>query len=149
MNKISILALLLLSFALTVSAQEKAVQLQSFIADIVTVSDEKLDVSEPIAPLAELLRSKSDTSLLLNKEGMVEGLSLLESYRFAIIVVGNHTIVKITDKNDIRQSGAWGTKVPKGVALIQRSGVLTEKNDYINNLIGVPDNQKRFLFLFK
>ncbi|WP_430822052.1 hypothetical protein [Carboxylicivirga caseinilyticus] len=39
--------------------------------------------------------------------------------------------------------------MPKGKGFIQRSDEMTEKEDYINNIIGTPNAQRRTVFLFK
>ena len=63
------------------------------------------------------------------------------------IIVANHTVIKITDFNDCKPSASWGTCMPMAEGYIKK-GVLQHEKDYCNNIIGLPDNQKRTLYLF-
>ena len=145
----SFLLLFLLASAMFVSADEKTTQLQSFLSEVITVNDDQLSGTQPIGDLAEILTGKAEKVIVLTKENIVSGFEDAKNYKHALIIVGRHTLVKITDLNDCRASGAWGTCMPKGKALIQKSGVFSEKEDYINNLIGIPDGQTRKLFLLQ
>ena len=56
-------------------------------------------------------------------------------------------IVKVTDMNNKVISGSWCCRIPFGEGYIQK-GELTFKLDYLNNIIGIPDSQRRMIFLF-
>ena len=48
---------------------------------------------------------------------------------------------------DCIQSGSWGACMPYAKGYIKK-GSLIEKEDYINNIIGIPDSQLRKVYLF-
>ena len=149
MNKIVFSFLFVIAMSTTVMANEKASQLKSFLSEIITISEDQVSGAEPIGQLDEILIEKADKTVDLTKESIVENLNNAKNYKHFVILVGRHTIVKITNLDDCRASGAWGTCMPMGTALIQKSGVFSEKTDYINNLIGIPDEQERKMFFFK
>jgi len=130
------------------SQQSKTEILQSFLGDVISLDAASINTSEPLVSVSELAAGKADKSIEITKENIKSALATAKSYKTSIIIVGRHTIVKITDHADCVQSGAWGTCMPKGVGYIQKSGDLNKKEGYINNIIGIPDGQKRMLYLF-
>ena len=76
------------------------------------------------------------------------GSALLEAQgKTCIIIVENHTIVKFSDIKKCNYSGSWGMCMPYGEGYIQNGG-LKSTNDFINNIIGKPDAQKRVMYIF-
>ena len=59
----------------------------------------------------------------------------------------NHTIVKFSDLKKCSQLNSWGACMPYGEGYISNGG-LKGINDYIYNIIGKPDAQKRVMFVF-
>jgi len=129
--------------------QSKVETLQSFLGGALTLDSETINQNEPIASVVELAQKNAAKSIELSKENMESSLAEARNYKTCIIAAGKYTIVKITDHNDCTQSNAWATCMPQGVGYIQKSGELNSKEGYINNIIGIPDTQKRTLFLFK
>ncbi len=147
--KTTITFLLALIFASGVFAQDKAETLKTFLSGVMTINPATLDKGEPLISVAALADSLADQSMQLTKDNIGEALKEAANYANTIIIVHPHTIVRITDLNDCRQSGAWKTCMPMGKGYIQKQGTLHEKQDYINNIIGVPDGQSRTIYFFK
>ena len=149
--KIKTIALACLVFlaAQSFAQQSKVETLQSFLGDVISLDASTINTGEPLVTVSELAAGKAAKSIEITKENIESALATAKSYKTSIIIVGRHTIVKITDLDDCTQSGAWGTCMPKGVGYIQKSGELNKKEGYINNIIGIPDGQKRMLYLFK
>ena len=83
-----------------------------------------------------------------SKYNIQSAIDEIAKYKHALIIVGRHTIAKITDAPNCKESGSWGACMPFGAGLIQKSGVLEPREDYINYIIGTPDSQERILYLF-
>ncbi len=132
----------------TFAQQTKIEILQNFLGNLVTIDAKTANQGEPLVTVSELVAAKAAKTIELTKENIKPALETAKGYKTALIIVGRHTIVKITGFDDCIQSGAWGTCMPKGFGYIQKSGQLIEKANYINNIIGVPDGQKRVMYLF-
>lgn len=130
-------------------AESKADVLQKFVQDFVAIDASQLTSAEPIAQLATILLEKADKSISISKSTISEALAEGKNFSKVIIVVGKHTVIIVENFDDCKQSGAWGACMPLGTSLIQKSGSFTQKEDYINNLMGIPDTQERKMFLFK
>ena len=149
--KIQTIALTCLVFlaAQSFAQQSKVEVLQSFLGDVIVLDANSVNEQEPLITVSELAAEKAAKSIEITKENIESALTEAKSYKTSIIIVGRHTIVKITDLDDCVQSGVWGTCMPKGIGYIQKTGALNEKEGYINNIIGIPDGQERTLFLFE
>lgn len=149
MKKILFATLLLVFCLTTTQAQEsKPEKLQNLVKGKVEVKIDNLDKSFPIVSFNAIASEKADEVIELSKDNMKEALTKAKNYSACVITVGKHTIAVVTDLKDCVASGAWGQCMPKGKGLIQKNG-MREKEGYINNIIGVPDGQKRKMFLFK
>jgi len=149
-NLIKIIGITLAFFLIcSCSHNKKQKDVKNFVNNIVTIDPEEVSGSQPISKLSAVAEQKANKTIALNKENIGQALEEAKSYNKALIVVGTHTLIKIKDFDDCKKSTAWGTCMPKGVALIQKSGNFEKKTDYINNLIGLPDGQERKMFLFK
>ncbi len=136
-------------FATPAFAQQNKVEtLKGFLNGIIVLDENVVSEQEPIADIAKLAAKTAVKSIELTKENIATALNEAKSYKNCLIITGSHTIAKITDHNDCTQSGAWGACMPAGAGYIQKSGVLNQTEGYINNIIGVPDGQKRTLYLF-
>ena len=123
-------------------------RLQEFLGNSITIDTATVNKNEPIATVSELAASSAAKSIEINKDNIASALLEAKEYNTCLIIVDNHTIVKITDLTDCIQSGGWATCMPKGTGYIQRKGALNKEEGYINNIIGIPDDKKRTLFLF-
>jgi hypothetical protein len=149
-NYLSLLLLLtILCFALSCSQNKKPEKLKGIVDNIIQIDPDELSGSEPISRLAIIVAEKADKTISLNKTNMAESINEARKYNKVLIIVGTHTMVKIKDLNDCQKSTAWGACMPKGVCLTQKNGDFEKETDYINNLIGKPDNQIRTMYLIK
>ncbi|MGV8827286.1 MAG: hypothetical protein ACWA6U_03095 [Breznakibacter sp.] len=106
-----------------------------------------MDSRQPIYAIASLAKRDADKTINLEPENIAKALEEAKNYEGAIIIVGNHTVVKITDFNDCKKSSSWKTNMPYGKGFVQNKG-LNKCSDYLNQLIGQPDKQERVLYLF-
>ncbi|MBI9063726.1 MAG: hypothetical protein JEZ14_17225 [Marinilabiliaceae bacterium] len=149
MKKLNLLlAALVLVVSTSLNAQSKVETLTEFLNGIISFENTAQNAGTPISTIKELASAQADKTIDLTKANVKEVLAQAKDYHFVVITVGTHTIVRITDLNDCIQSGSWGTCMPMGEGYIQKSG-LTNKNDYINNIIGIPNTQERKVYFFK
>ena len=118
-----------------------------FNGDILNLDDSLKESRQPIKAIASLAKRDAEKIINLQPANIAQALEEAKSYAEAIIIVGNHTVVKITDFNDCKKSSSWKTNMPYGKGYVQNKG-LNKCADYINQLIGQPDNQSRVLYLF-
>lgn len=102
----------------------------------------------PIVAFSELAENMAGEVIALDKNNVANALEKAKNFSKAVVVVENHTIVKVTSFEDCQQSGSWGGCMPKGEGFIKKGG-LNYQNDYINNIIGVPSAKQVTLYLFK
>lgn len=133
------------------SAQDKtkAQILQSFLNGVITFNAADINQHEPLISIRELAAEKAGKKISLTKDNIESALKEIGNYSNAIIIVGKHTIVKITDASDCQASGSWGACMPMGDGYVQKAGHLISHENYINFIIGIPDSQERTLYLFK
>lgn len=146
--KNTIILFLLLAIGIYANGQTNAETLKTFLADVISFENVKLDANRPISKIRQLASMQADTLIILTKENASETLKIAKNYQHCVIFTGSHTIVRVTDIDNCIQSGSWKSCMPYGEGYIQRAE-MTKKVDYINNIIGIPDSQKRGLFLFK
>jgi len=108
---------------------------------------ENKEYKTPIKTIKEFAISNAKKSIKLTKKNIKTSLIKAQDYKHCVIIVGVHTIVKISDLKNCKQSGSWGTCMPHAEGYIKKGG-LQYKKDYINNIIGLPDTQERTMYLF-
>lgn len=141
--------LIVLGIIFRMNAQDSnALVLHDFLSGIVSLDTINLNQQEPLVDFKAIADPIAEKSMELTKETIVLALEEMSKYKYAIILVGMHSLIKITDPGNCKQSGSWGVCIPFGAGLIQQKGVLSQQEDYINNLIGIPDNQTRMLYFF-
>ena len=113
-----------------------------------TRSLDRVDSKNVISDFATEAKLVANKTMDLNVESMADFLGLGKAYSHGIIIVGNHTIVRIDDFKNCKQSSAWAACMPFGEGYIKK-GDLEFKKEYINNIIGRPDKQSRVGYLFK
>jgi len=125
--------------------KEKPNTVSLFLADVQSIL---LDTNKnPIVTFSELAKDISEKNIRLKKNNIASALEEAKEYSNGVIVVENHTIVKLISFDDCQKSGSWGVCMPKGEGFIKK-GNLNYKSDYINNIIGTPSSKKVTLFLF-
>ncbi len=130
------------------SQEHKPELIMNLTEGVISVDLTELNESSPISSINKLAYEQAVKSIVLTKDNIAESLNEAKSYKSFIVTVGVHTIVVVNDFSKSIMSGSWGTRMPWGKGYIQK-GTLNYKEDYINNLIGVPDMQRRMMFLFK
>ncbi|HHN47839.1 MAG TPA: hypothetical protein ENN08_02720 [Bacteroidales bacterium] len=148
-TKTILIASLLFFTAQALAQQTKEEILKQFLHGIVQVNEAISNHPEPVAGIAELAIDQASKSIEFTKENIASVLAEARNYKNIIIITGKHTIVKVTDLDKCIQSGAWGVCMPEGAGYVQKSGKLNKMEGYINNIIGLPDAQKRTAFFFE
>ncbi len=119
---------------------------KDFISD--PSSLEQLDTNKPLAYLQAVAAAQANKTVSFSKANINEVFEIAKEYKGCIIITGNHTAVKLESLDDCKQSGSWGACMPKGTGYIKK-GKLVKQEDYINNIIGRPDDQERVAYFFK
>ncbi|PPK94482.1 MULTISPECIES: hypothetical protein [Nonlabens] len=83
----------------------------------------------------------------ISKENFGEALKKATDFKYIFITVENHTVVKIDDVSKCKPSGSWATCVPYAQGYIKKGDMIYQE-DYANNIIGLPNDQKRTMYLF-
>jgi hypothetical protein len=145
--KKSLILYCLLALGFYTNAQTNAETLKGFLGDIISFKEVTLDAKRPMTKIRQLASVQADTLYVLTPANAEEVFKEAANYKHCIVFTGSHTVVRVTDFEKRIASGAWKTKMPYGEGYIQRDE-MSKKTDYINNIIGVPGNQKRVVFLF-
>lgn len=116
-----------------------------FLKDISSIED--IENENPIVLFKEEAENIAERTISLSKDNIVDVLEKAKNYKYCVITIEDHTIIKITDLEDCTQSGSWGACMPYAKGYIKK-GDLEFQEDYINNIIGMPDSQERTVFLF-
>ncbi|WP_282037787.1 hypothetical protein [Saccharicrinis aurantiacus] len=144
---LSVLAIMCIAISINAQSAKDEV-IAEFVKGAVSFEAAELSKNSPISSFNKKASEQASKSIVLTKENVKESLNEAKTYSSCFITVGVHTIVKVTDFEKTIMSGSWGTEMPFGEGYIQK-GELVNKQDYINNIIGIPDTQRRMMFLFK
>lgn len=129
----------------SVEATKQEVQTaKEFLEDLSSIKN----LDEPIRAYLKGAEKTANFKNKFTKSNAEEMLSKAREYSDAVIVVEDHTVVKVTNLADCQESLSWGACMPMGEGFIKKNGKLIEQKDYINNIIGLPDNSKRTIFFF-
>lgn len=148
MKYVSILSLLILIFSCTSEKKDNKTEsalVSNFLTDVTSL--DSIQGTNPIEVFSEEASSMADLQMNFSKDSIADVLAKMKNFKHSVVVTGNHTIVKVIDPEDCSQSGSWGACMPMAEGYIKK-GDLNYKKDYINNIIGTPDDQKRVVFLF-
>jgi hypothetical protein len=144
---LTITAVFIMCFAQMHAQNAKVETLQEFLKGILTLEQGNINLQEPIASVNVIAAKNAGKTIVLTKGNIGEALQEAQQYKNNLITVDDHTIVKITDFSKCSPSGLWGTCMPYGEDYIQKGEFISMK-DYINYIIGRPDDQIRTLYLF-
>ena len=148
MKKFTIL--LIMACTLSSLAQNtKITVLEQFLSDVINFDGKAFNEEQPIISISELAQDNAAEIIEITQESMKLALIEAKSFKHCLIIVEHHTVTRIIDHEDCSPSGCWHACMPLSKAYIQKSGVLNEKKDYLKNLIGRHDSQKRTMYLFK
>lgn len=117
-----------------------------FVKDVKSLENYKRH--DAFKQISEIAKTEASKKIIITKSSIKSLLEEAKDYKFCIIFVADHTIVKVTDFYDCKQSGSWGACMPKGEGFVIK-GKWNYKNDFINNIISLADNQSRVAYLYK
>ncbi len=147
-NTTLFIAALFMLCVTNVFAQESNADIvRSFLNNIPAAATANISTKTPVASLQDFITKNSVKAIILEKGNMQEALNSGKQFTSGIIVVGEHTFVKITDFTKCTVSASWSACVPFGEGIIKK-GQLIHTSGPINNIIGRPDTQGRTLYLF-
>lgn len=152
MKKIALLLLVLITLFACNSensgssdTEQNSNMVLDFLKDISSIED--IENENPIVLFKEEAENIAKKTISLSKDNIVDVLEKAKNYKYCVITIEDHTIIKITDLEDCTQSGSWGACMPYAKGYIKK-GDLEFQEDYINNIIGMPDSQEKTVFLF-
>lgn len=116
-----------------------------FLNDITNL--ESSDSKTVIADFKNAVTTLAVDEIAFTKENIQSILDLAKKRKHCVIITGNHTIVKIKDINDCKPSGSWSACMPSSVGYVKK-GTLKKQDNYLNYIIGTPDNQERIAYFF-
>lgn len=119
--------------------------LSTFIENPGNLKD--VEVKSPIEKIKTAAEESAVKVVALTKDNVEEVLEEAKEHSHVLISTGDHTLVLIDDMEDCKTSGSWEACMPHAEGYIQRGG-LEYQDDYINNIIGKPDEQERLVFFF-
>lgn len=114
-----------------------------FLADLSSLQD----VDDPINTFIEGAENAAAKRVAFTKDAANELVQEARTYAHAVIVVEDHTVIMLRNLDDCQKSLSWDCCMPMGEGYIKK-GDLVYQEDYINNIIGMPDNKKRIIYFF-
>lgn len=131
------------------STGSEHVQKQSVALNFAKDPSSLLNVEgNPVEVLIEDAQESADRSLTFYVGNAERALSVAKGFEYAIVVIGKHTVVKIVSYEDCTNSGSWGICMPLAEGYVRRRGNMEPVGDYMNNIVGTPDDQDRKIYLF-
>lgn len=128
------------------SEQAKSKEVQAVLENIDAVKSFE-NGAKVISDFQDKANSQANEVINLRKSNIAAFFEKAKYFEHCIITVGEHTILKVTDLEDCQTSGSWAACLPLAEGYIRSNGWVYKK-DYANQLIGTPDDQKRFAYLF-
>ena len=116
-----------------------------FLSDVKSLESDTN--TNPIVAFKELAEEMAKDKMVISKKNIKKVLIKSKEYSNCVIVTGNHTIVKIISFENCQESGSWKAFMPSVEGFIKK-GKLNFKKDFMNNVIGIPDNQERLAYFF-
>lgn len=149
MKNIVFSALVVLVFVACQSKGKKTgnPELANVATDFVHNTESLTHVSDPIGSFSAGAFIAAVESYSLDKDNAKLMLAKVESFESTVIVVEDHTIVLVVKGGECQQSASWGACMPYVRGYIKK-GELIQQEDFANNIIGRPDNQKRTIYFF-
>ena len=117
----------------------------NFLNDVRSLEDD--DSINPITSFQEAADHLAAKVMSVNKDNIEAFLEEAKKYKQCVITTADHTIVKIDDPGNCKPSGSWGACMPYAKGYIKK-GELDFQEDYMNYIIGLPDEQERTAYLF-
>lgn len=141
--------ILLVACSLSSQAQNaKITVLKQFLSDLINFDGKAFNEEQPIISISQMAHNNAAEIIKITRENIKLALIEAKSFKHCLIISEHHTLIRIVDNEDCSPSYLWGTCMPLSRAYIQKNGVFDEKKDYLKNVIGRPDSQKRTMYLF-
>ena len=143
--------IIILSMACSLSSQAqntKITVLKQFLSDLINFDGIAFNEDQPIINISQMAHEHAAEIIIITRENIKLALIEAKTFKHCLIIGEHHTLIRIIDNEDCSPSNLWGASMPLSRAYIQKKGVLDEKKDYLKNLIGRPDSQKRTMYLF-
>lgn len=149
MKNIVLSALVVLGFAACQSEGKKTGNPeQAHVAiDFIQNFESLTKVKDPINAFKAGAESIADEAFDLDSENAKLMMTKVHDYPKTVIVVEDHTIVLTTNQDECLESASWKACMPFSRGFIKK-GNLVFQEDFANNIIGTPDNQKRTIYFF-
>ena len=119
--------------------------INNYLTDIKSFSDS--EKGNPIEKFKTLAENTATQKINITKDNFANALKTAANFKYLFITVENHTVIKIDDVSKCKPSGSWSTCVPFAHGYIKK-GEMVYQEDYANNIMGLPDNQTRTMYLF-
>ncbi|MFB0925886.1 MAG: hypothetical protein QMB65_11525 [Vicingaceae bacterium] len=108
---------------------------------------ENIEGENPISLFEANAKIEANEIIDISKDNISEFLIKAKTFKHCVIISGNHTIITVIDYDNCKQSASWGACMPFTEGYIKK-GKLEHQEDYMNNIVGLPDSQKRTAYLF-
>jgi len=149
MKNFTLIALLIFIMGCSSGPKEKTTPqsgiVSNFLSDVTSL--ERVEGNKPIVMFQEAAQKLASKVIPISKDNVRDFLKEARNYKDCVIITGNHTIVKIKDLDKCKASGSWSASMPYAEGYVKK-GKLSYKQDYINNIIGMPDTQSRTAYFF-
>lgn len=149
MKNVALLTVLIFTFSFISEKKENPESdsniVTNFLHDVTSMETAVGD--NPITNFQDSAKEVANKIVPLSKDNIQDLLTEMKEFKHCVITTGDHTIIKIIDLDDCKQSGSWATCMPMAEGYIKK-GKLAYKKDYMNYIIGIPDAQSRTAYLF-
>lgn len=122
-------------------------QVADLFKDVINFEGTSVNNERPIPSINKIAAQQADTIFFLTKDNATQVFREAKKYQSCVISIERHTIVLVQSWTNCSKSGSWNYCMPYGIGYIQRDEMV-KKEDYIKNIIGTPDFQRRTVFLF-
>lgn len=140
-----ILLILFIAASCNSVSTDKSNIVSDFLNDVSTLKN--TEEGNPILLFKEYANEEADKVIEIGDDNIEDVLEEAKEYKYCVVTVADHTIIKITDIKDCKKSTSWSANMPMAEGYIKR-GAFEYQEDYMNNIIGLPDSQTRTAYLF-
>lgn len=103
----------------------------------------------PIAEFNAISRKMAHDYAIMQKSTTDSLLKMSALYRHTVIVIEDHTILKLIEPDSCMPSNAWKACMPKGIGFKRTENKLVPQKGFLQYIIGNPDSKRRIIYFFK